>query len=162
MRQFLRKSDCVVKFDTASDEVFQACQQVYPRNLLGSWINEELLQSLSYLHKIGVIHTVEVWRGDSLVGGLYGAVFGKCFYGESMFSRETNASKIALITLAQNLSRLGYHVIDCQFHTDHLESMGGEFISRDKFLEYVFSNSEMGPLPKVWSRGFSSFPHLSI
>ena len=93
------------------------------------------------LHQIGLAHSVEVWQNDQLVGGLYGISLGKCFYGESMFAKVSNASKAGFITFVQNLASLGFDLIDCQTETGHLRSLGADFIDRADFLEYLRVNN---------------------
>ncbi|MEN9445315.1 MAG: hypothetical protein RIS47_2206 [Bacteroidota bacterium] len=157
MKQILRKADYRVSFDEAFAQVLKACQQTYPRNEQGTWLTDTLIESLCILHERGVAHSVEVWRGDTLIGGLYGSVFGKCFYGESMFSTQSNGSKIALIVMSQNLARQGYELIDCQFRTDHLASMGGEYITREVFLAHVFANTQIQHTRESWSADFQGY-----
>ena len=89
------------------------------------------------LHESGLAHSVEVWYGDSLAGGLYGVSLGGCFFGESMFSAMSNASKVALVILVRRLRELGFRIVDCQVHTAHLGSLGARFVSRKRFLEVL-------------------------
>ena len=96
------------------------------------------------LHRLGFAASVEVYDGENLAGGLYGVVLGRCFFGESMFSLVPNASKLALISLSGYLQQLGFYMIDCQFHTDHLESMGGRFISYEEYMGYIERGIETG------------------
>ena len=91
-------------------------------------------QAYTYLHQTGYAHSVEVWQDDELVGGLYGIAMGRCFFGESMFSLETNASKVAFIALAQQLAKWGYTLIDCQVDNPHLRTLGAITIERTLFL----------------------------
>ncbi|MDB5121163.1 MAG: leucyl/phenylalanyl-tRNA--protein transferase [Sphingobacteriales bacterium] len=103
---------------------------------VGTWITAEMKQAYVDLHTTGFAHSVEVWQGESLVGGLYGVVINSVFCGESMFSKASNASKAALIHLCTNGN---FKLIDCQLHNDHLESMGGEFISRKNYIKILHS-----------------------
>jgi leucyl/phenylalanyl-tRNA---protein transferase len=106
----------------------------------GSWINEDMIVAYTILHKAGFAHSVEVWEGDELVGGLYGVAYGRIFYGESMFSKVSNASKFGFISFVQKIKAMGITLIDCQQETAHLTSLGARVISRDLFLEAIKSN----------------------
>lgn len=103
----------------------------------GTWITDEMNQAYQELHKLNYAHSIEVWQHGELVGGLYGIALGKVFFGESMFSHKSNASKIALVALCQYLITRGYKIVDCQVTSDHLLSLGAEEISRTKFAEYL-------------------------
>ena len=103
----------------------------------GAWLGPEIIEAYTDLHKQQFATSVEVWDGDTLVGGLYGVTMGRCFFGESMFSRIPNASKLALIHLAKIFGQLGGLMIDCQFETKHLKSMGGRHITYDEYLKFV-------------------------
>lgn len=140
MRAYFNQGRYTVTFDQQFDTVIRKCGTARDRKYEGTWISEEIVESYSYLHEIGYAHSVEVWEGDRLVGGLYGIAIGKVFYGESMYSDAPNASKVALITLARTLERRGYVLIDCQIANPHLESMGGRHIPRRAFLAYMSEN----------------------
>lgn len=99
----------------------------------GTWISDEMEEAYYHLHEQGFAVSVEVYEGDALAGGFYGVCIGKCFFGESMFSEKENGSKTALIAFAQLLEQQGFLFIDCQFHTGHLESMGGRYISWEEY-----------------------------
>jgi leucyl/phenylalanyl-tRNA---protein transferase len=118
-------------------EVIRNCAEAERKDQDGTWIIPEMQKAYIDLHKEGVAISVEVWIGDDLVGGLYGVVSGNVFCGESMFSKASNTSKLALIWLCENK---GYKLIDCQFHTEHLESMGAEFISREEYMKILNFN----------------------
>lgn len=135
MRQLLRKKTYRVTFDQDFLGVIHACKEIYRPGQLGTWISEEIIDAYLDLHHQGFIHSVEVWQEDTLVGGLYGGNLGKCFFGESMFAKASNASKCGLIMLAKNLEEHDYQLIDGQIHTEHLESMGAVMISRKEFLQ---------------------------
>jgi leucyl/phenylalanyl-tRNA--protein transferase len=109
---------------------------------MGTWITEEMLEAYVRLHELGFAHSVEVWKGDELVGGLYGLAFGKCFFGESMFTKVSNASKFGFISLVRYLEERGFWLIDCQQETRHLASLGARSISREKFLSILEKNRE--------------------
>jgi leucyl/phenylalanyl-tRNA--protein transferase len=99
-----------------------------------------MLNAYVNLHNSGYAHSVEAWQGDKLVGGLYGVSIGKCFFGESMFAEVSNASKAAFITLVNHLKENGFWLIDCQVHTDHLESLGAKLFPRKSFLDILEQN----------------------
>ena len=103
----------------------------------GAWLGPEIIEAYTELHKQQFATSVEVWDGNTLVGGLYGVTMGRCFFGESMFSRVPNASKLALIHLAKVFGQLGGLMIDCQFETKHLKSMGGRHIPYDEYMKFV-------------------------
>ena len=138
MRNELNKQRYRITYDTCFREVVIGCA----RASRGSeepetWIGDEILEGYSKLHELGVAHSVEVWSKDELVGGLYGVSIGRMFFGESMFSNATNASKVALIHLADKLKNWGFGPIDCQIMNDHLKSLGAISISRDEFQKHL-------------------------
>ncbi|MBX2843218.1 MAG: leucyl/phenylalanyl-tRNA--protein transferase [Flammeovirgaceae bacterium] len=147
MRQILRSGKFKVTFDQNFLGVIKGCQEMYRPGQKGTWISQEIINSYYELHKIGFIHSVEVWLDEELVGGLYGGCFGKCFFGESMFAKVSNTSKIGFILLAKNLEAHGFEFIDCQVYTRHLESLGANMIPRLDFLKSVETNSRL-PLYK--------------
>lgn len=135
MGQVLRSAKYKVTFDTAFERVINACANVFRDGQWDTWIVPDMIAAYSRMHKLGYAHSVEVWRGDELVGGLYGIAIGKVFCGESMFSLESNASKTGFITLVQWLQSNGFGLIDCQVHTPHLASLGAREIPRKRFGE---------------------------
>ena len=137
MRTVLRKKRFEVTFNKAFDQVVEACAKVKRFGQNGTWITPGLMEVYSTLHTQGYAHSVEVWEEGSLVGGLYGIDLGTIFCGESMFSKSSNASKVALIFLVKELKKNKYELIDCQVPTQHLASMGAEPISRTKFLTFL-------------------------
>ncbi|MDP2805703.1 MAG: leucyl/phenylalanyl-tRNA--protein transferase [Gallionellaceae bacterium] len=133
LRKTIRQGEFEIRFDTAFEQVMRACAA--PRDgQAGTWIIEDMIHAYCELHRQGYAHSVEVWMKGELVGGLYGMAVGKMFYGESMFSRQPNASKIALAHLAKQLERWGFGLIDCQMKTPHLTSLGAREIPRDEFI----------------------------
>jgi leucyl/phenylalanyl-tRNA--protein transferase len=136
LRKVLRKGDFRISMDEAFAEVVRRCGEPRGRES-GTWITPEVNQAYCRLHELGLAHSVESWRDSDLVGGLYGVALGQVFYGESMFSRVSNASKVALVGLARHLEHWRYRVIDCQMYTDHLASFGAEEISREQFMELL-------------------------
>ncbi len=134
LRKTLKKRDYEVRVDTAFREVMRNCAA--PRDgQPGSWISEEMIAAYGRLHAMGLAHSVETWCNGELVGGLYGIALGKMFYGESMFSRATDASKIAFVHLVRQLERWGFGMIDCQMKTAHLASLGAREIPRGEFVQ---------------------------
>ena len=121
-----------VTFDKDFNEVIKNCKELR-ENKEGTWITNEIMEAYINLHKKGFATSVEVYKDQELVGGLYGVKIGKCFFGESMFSKKSNASKVALISICKKLEEEGYIFLDCQMHTNHLESMGGKFVSWKEF-----------------------------
>jgi leucyl/phenylalanyl-tRNA--protein transferase len=133
LRKFIARRPYAVSCDKAFAEVMDGCAA--PRKIQkGTWITSEMRSAYLRLHELGHAHAIEVWDGTKLVGGLYGISIGRAFFGESMFSLAVNASKVALFTLAETLGRQGFHLIDCQVHNPHLESMGAVTIPRERFL----------------------------
>lgn len=135
MKKLLKKNAYRISFDTCFRDVIFNCANV--RKESGTWISEEMIEAYCKLHELGYAHSAEAWYEEKLVGGLYGISIGKCFFGESMFSTRSNASKAAFITLVKKLEEQGYIMIDCQVYTEHLESLGAVNISRAKFLELL-------------------------
>ncbi|GAB0150053.1 MULTISPECIES: leucyl/phenylalanyl-tRNA--protein transferase [Marichromatium] len=129
----LRRADHRVTFDRDFAAVIRACAA--PRaDEAGTWLVPEMIDAYERLHAQGLAHSVEVWRDDELIGGLYGVAVGKAFFGESMFSRASDGSKIALVQLCRRLAEWGFGLIDCQMHTHHLQRMGAEEIPRRDFI----------------------------
>ena len=140
LRKAMRKCGYHIVFDRAFTEVIDACAA--PRSTgdateSGTWITQEMRTAYIKLHQMGHAHSVEVMQEDKLVGGLYGVSLGQVFFGESMFSRVGNGSKIALAALVHLTSQWNCHLIDCQVYTDHLISLGAEEISRRQFSDHL-------------------------
>lgn len=137
MRKILRTSDFTITENKAFAEVIFNCKYIQREGQDGTWITDAMLSAYLQLHKLGIAKSIEVWRNQKLVGGLYGIDLGNgVFCGESMFSKESNMSKVAFIHLAQNC---GYKLIDCQVYNDHLASLGAIEIPRKLFLSYLLS-----------------------
>ncbi|MBC5625812.1 leucyl/phenylalanyl-tRNA--protein transferase [Clostridium sp. NSJ-49] len=132
MKRVFNKGKFTVTFDKDFKAVIQNCKELR-ENKEGTWITDEMMDAYINLHKRGFASSVEVYNNEKLVGGLYGVKIGKCFFGESMFSIESNASKVALISMCKKLEEEGFIFLDCQMHTNHLESMGGRFIDWEEF-----------------------------
>jgi len=152
MRPYFNQQKYQLSFDTDFESVIRACQNAYRKGQNGgTWISEEMIDAYCKLHQEGFAHSVEVWDDKKLVGGLYGVSLGKIFFGESMFSTKSNASKFGFISLVRKLEEQGFWLIDCQQHTAHLESLGGRGISRTTFLEFMRKNMEEKTLQCNWS-----------
>ncbi|MES2427468.1 MAG: leucyl/phenylalanyl-tRNA--protein transferase [Bacteroidota bacterium] len=134
MRRVLNSGRFRVTFDTCFADVIEACSAVDRKDQDGTWITVDMKAAYIKLHEEGHAHSVEVWQGDDLVGGMYGVVVGNVFCGESMFSKVSNASKTALISLIKTGK---YKLLDCQVHTDHMESMGARMIPRKEYMAMV-------------------------
>lgn len=136
MRTLIRKGQYKLSMNQAFPEVIRNCGKLR-EDMEGAWLGPQIVEAYTELYKQGFAASVEVWEEDKLVGGLYGVVIGRCFFGESMFSLVPSASKLALIFLAQRMREVGGLMIDCQFETPHLKTMGGEYISYEKYMEIV-------------------------
>jgi leucyl/phenylalanyl-tRNA---protein transferase len=152
LRKSLRQAIYKITFDRAFPQVMRACAA--PRSYAdGTWINEDIIAGYSELHQRGYAHSVEVWRDDELVGGLYGMALGKVFFGESMFSRADNASKIGFAHLVQLLTSWDFQLIDCQVANDHLFSLGAVEIPRAEFQQLLVNFVHAPNLPPCnWSQ----------
>jgi leucyl/phenylalanyl-tRNA--protein transferase len=134
LRSTIRKGVFQIRFDTAFDEVVLACASILRPRQEGTWIGLAMRSAYGVLHQLGYAHSVESWHEGKLVGGLYGVYLGGCFFGESMFSSMTDASKVALVALIDFLMVKDIKLIDCQVSNDHLLSLGAKEISRSLFL----------------------------
>lgn len=143
MRPYFNQKKFHVTLDTNFEAVIKNCSTVQREGQSGgTWITDDMMEGYIALHQKGLAHSVEVWKDSELVGGLYGISIGKCFFGESMFSKESNASKFGFITLARRLKELGYWLIDCQQPTGLLESLGAVNIPRADFLTLMKRNEQ--------------------
>jgi leucyl/phenylalanyl-tRNA---protein transferase len=133
LAKVLHRQEFTVTCDQSFAEVIDACAEVR-RQKEGTWITAGMQQAYVRLHRLGYAHSVEVWRDGALAGGLYGVCMGRCFFGESMFHRVANASKVALVELARHLQARRFELIDCQMPTPHLVSLGARTVARDEFL----------------------------
>ncbi|WP_421862887.1 leucyl/phenylalanyl-tRNA--protein transferase [Motiliproteus sp.] len=136
LKKLLRQQRFEVSFDRAFEQVIDACAE--PRSEdPGTWITDEMKHAYLELHRLGSAHSVEVWQQGQLVGGLYGVAIGRVFFGESMFSRVSNASKVGFASLVEQLTNWGYALIDCQVETEHLMSLGAGLIPRTEFARQL-------------------------
>ena len=136
LNKALRKQPFQIRYDTAFEQVITACSNPRPKQG-GTWITEDMKQAYLQLHKQGIAHSFEAWLNDDLVGGLYGVAIGRVFFGESMFHRKTDASKIVFVHLIRQLTTWGYRLIDCQVSSSHLLTLGAEEIPRKLFAELL-------------------------
>ena len=151
LKQTLKKEEFKVTFDTDFETVIENCSKVPRQDADGTWITGEMKDAYIRLHKKGYAHSVETWLEGELVGGLYGVSLGKAFFGESMFHTQTNASKVALHTLAEFLEENEFKIIDAQVYTNHLESLGGEMIPRSQYLHILEEALAIENVPGKWS-----------
>ena len=140
MKQLIRRNEFQITFNKNFEEVISNCKSIEREGQQSTWITEEMQEAYLKLHKKGIAKSVEVWKNKELVGGLYGVDLGTIFCGESMFSKVSNASKLAFIYMVQTLENEKYQLIDCQVYNNHLASLGAEEISRTKFLTYLKSH----------------------
>ncbi len=150
----LRNRGYRVTLDTAFERVIAACAEPRRDDLedeeSGTWIIEEMRAAYVEMHRLGHAHSVEVWLGDKLVGGLYGIAIGRTFFGESMFSRARDASKVALVRLVEWLKEHDFGLIDCQQATGHLMSLGAETLARPRFEALLDEYAERPSIPGPW------------
>ncbi len=137
MRKVIREGRFALTQNTCFEQVMEHCATIQRKGQEGTWITPEMKTAYIDLHKKGYARSFEVWENGELVGGLYGVDLGHVFCGESMFSKRPNASKFAFIKMAQELGDKGYELIDCQVHTNHLESLGAELIPREEFVKVL-------------------------
>ncbi len=138
MKQLLKKNPYRITINKDFEGVMRGCATAQNRNELeGAWLGPNIIKAYTELYRQGFAASVEVWEGTQLVGGLYGVTLGRCFFGESMFSLVPSASKLALIFLARMLEAHGGRVIDCQFETPHLRTMGGRFIPYEEYIKII-------------------------
>ena len=150
LRRVVTSGSFRVTADTAFPEVMAGCAA--PRaDSEGTWITEDMTAAYGQLARIGAAHSIEVWMGDALVGGLYGVAIGRMFFGESMFSRVSNASKVALVHLTRQLEAWGFELIDCQMSTSHLASLGAREIPRDEFVARVARLTRLPAIAGPWT-----------
>jgi len=151
LKKIIKKDMFHVTMDTAFDRVVNSCAQIRIEKNEGTWIVQEMIDAYCLLHESGFAHSVEVWYQGELAGGLYGVSLGKCFFGESMFARITNASNVAFVKLVEHLGSLSFDMIDCQVTTAHLTSFGAREIPRAVFLKQLEETLEVPTLKGRWS-----------
>ena len=137
MQQLLKRNAFEFRINSSFEAVVRNCQQANRKDQDGTWITEEIVSAYCKLHELGYAHCAETWQDGALIGGLYGIRMGNVFFGESMFSKRSNASKYAFIRYVQQLQNEGVVLIDCQVYTAHLESLGARMIPRKLFIDFV-------------------------
>ena len=150
LRKTVRREPFVVTVDRAFADVIRGCAEPR-RGDPGTWVTQTMIDAYETLHDHGFAHSIECWSGDDLVGGLYGIAVGRVFFGESMFSRATDASKVAMVNLVSRLRESGYELIDCQVHNPHLESLGATTIERAEFDALLARYCEYAPQSCAWT-----------
>ena len=149
----IRRGDFSISVDTAFDDVVDACARIARDDQNGTWITRDIARAYRRLYELGYAHSVEAWNGERLVGGLYGIALGRVFFGESMFARESDASKVCLDALVRLLRAHGVPVIDCQQETAHLAFMGARPITRRKFADHLVELIHSNEAPAGWVAG---------
>jgi len=146
MRPYFNQNKYTVTFNQRFEDIITQCKHKKRKGQGGgTWINEDFIKAYTFLHKEKMAVSVEVYEQDQLVGGLYGITLGKVFYGESMYTDRPNASKFGFISLVRHLRKAGTYIIDCQQKTSLLTSLGGKFITRQDFMDYIYKNKEEEP-----------------
>ena len=143
MKQVLKRNTFQFKMNTAFEQVINNCRMVFREGQGGTWIGDDVVAAYTQLHKLGYAHSAEAWQDGELVGGLYGIWLGNAFFGESMFTHRSNASKFAFINMVELLQSRGVQLIDCQVYTEHLESLGAVMIDRNTFIKLI---NELNPV----------------
>jgi len=137
MKKIIKQKIFDITFDKDFAGVIKGCSEIQRHNQNGTWISDDIIKAYTELHRLGWTHSAEAWQDGELVGGCYGMLMGRCFIGESMFSKKNNASKAAFLSLAVLLFEHSVEFIDCQVPTKHLMSLGGEIMARSDFLELL-------------------------
>ncbi len=161
-RRTLRRSPWVLRADTAFDAVMHACAQAPRPGQDGTWIGAEMLSAYGELHRLGHAHSVEVWSGGRLAGGIYGVAVGRMFFGESMFSAQSGGSKAALAGLLRALAGWGWPLLDAQVENPHLLTLGARRLPRADFLQRVVDLAAQPGLPGPWTQAFGERPAASL
>lgn len=150
LRRLIRRQPFTISLDRAFDRVIRACAGTRGPDHAGTWIVPEMVAAYERLHEVGLAHSVEAWQDGTLVGGLYGVSLGRVFFGESMFSQVSNASKVALVRLVEMLRQAGFELVDCQVATAHLTRFGAREVSRNRFLEDLHQALKQPTLQGAW------------
>ena len=149
LHKLLRQQRFEIRYDSHFEAVIKACAA--PRDdQPGTWITDAMMQAYITLHQLGHAHSIECWQGGKLVGGLYGVSIGRVFFGESMFSRVRDASKVAFVQLSRQLVDWQFGLLDCQVYSSHLASLGACPIPREQFLEQLNVLCKLDPVPEAW------------
>jgi leucyl/phenylalanyl-tRNA--protein transferase len=159
LRKTIKRDHFRLTMDKAFSAVIQRCSEPRPQQS-GTWITQEILSAYGKLYQLGYCHSVETWHKEELVGGLYGVAIGRVFFGESMFSRMNDASKVALVALAVQLLRWDFALIDCQMHTEHLLRLGATDIPRRAFVELLKQCCSLAGPQGIWR--FEGWPDTLV
>ena len=151
LKKIIKQDKFHLTIDTAFEQVINACAQIRIEKNEGTWIVQEMIDAYCRLHDAGFAHSVEAWYQGELAGGIYGVSLGKCFFGESMFSRISNASNITLVKLVEYLKTLSFDMLDCQITTEHLIRFGAREVRRDVFLKQLEQSLEVKTRKGRWS-----------
>jgi leucyl/phenylalanyl-tRNA--protein transferase len=151
LKQSLRKDQFSFSIDNDFQSVIASCSHISRKGEEGTWITRDMKNAYIRLHEAGYAHSAETWLDGKLVGGLYGVALGKVFFGESMFHKVTNASKVALYHLVEKLNTWGFRIIDAQVYTNHLESLGGELIPRGQYLHILEEALQIDDINGSWN-----------
>ncbi len=152
MRPYFNQRKFGLSYDRAFGEVIRACARTPRRGQQGTWITDDMIEAYERLHALGIAHSVEVWQGRELAGGLYGVALGRVFFGESMFTHVSNASKFGFISLVRALRQKGFALIDCQQETPHLATLGARSIPRPDFLDLLRKHAQPPDPPADWQQ----------
>ena len=147
----MRRGTFRISMDRAFEQVVRSCAEVHRRRVGGTWITEEMTRAYCDLQRAGYAHSVETWSGDLLAGGIYGVSLGRCFFGESMFARLDNASKVALATLVEHIRERSFVFLDCQVRTEHMIGMGAREVPRSLFLRQLEGGLRAPDVKGRWS-----------
>jgi len=158
LKKKIRRNPFELSLDTAFEQVISGCRNTNRPEQEGTWITDEMMEAYIRLHREGYAHSVEAWIDGELVGGLYGVSLGGCYYGESMFTRRSDASKVAFSALAGVLIDSGFGLVDCQQHTRHLASFGAVDMPRNKFLKTLADELRKPTFRGNWGKLFPDFP----
>lgn len=150
LKKRLKKNNFLLTIDAAFGKVLDGCAAPRAQDS-GTWLTGQMRRAYTSLHVAGLAHSVEVWMDGELAGGIYGVAIGRMFFGESMFSRSTDASKVALTVLIRQLARWSFELVDCQLATTHLQSLGAREIPRSEFLRHVDRLSKLEPIASPWT-----------
>jgi len=137
VRNLMNRNIFQVSYNQSFEQVIEGCKTIYRKDQVGSWLTNDMKEAYLKLHQLGYAKSIEVWQNNQLVGGLYGVDMGHFFVGESMFSRVSNASKIAFVWLVNHLKTNGYLLLDCQIHNHYLEQLGAFEITRESYLKII-------------------------
>lgn len=166
LKRIIRQQVFTITCDAAFDEVISTCAALRTDNFQETWIGPDMIDAYCRLFHAGYAHSIEVWQGARLTGGLYGVSMGRGFFGESMFSLVPNTSKIALVALCRFLRVLCFDFVDCQVRTDHLQRMGAKEVARSFFLKMLARSITRKTLKGSWRRAFQifmvQFPYLEL